>query len=188
MNSSSETTNDSGAPEPLVPSVVEPSLPVPVPSKGASHANHTGNRLERFVEHALIDNGYTEFANHREQMFANRNSIGGKQFAKQIPCGMSIYETKRKCDFLVVNKDKFPNGLIIECKWQQSAGSVDEKYPFTLFNIYKIGVPTIIILAGGGYKPAALKWLKDQVNPDKALIGVYNMEEFQTKVNNGFLG
>ncbi len=188
MNSSSETTNDSGAPEPLVPSVVESSLPVPIKAKGASHANHTGNRLERFVEHALIDNGYTQFANHREQMFANRNSIGGKQFAEQIPCGMSIYETKRKCDFLVINKDKFPDGLIIECKWQQSAGSVDEKYPFTLFNIYKIGVPTIIILAGGGYKPAALKWLKDQVNPDKALIGVYNMEEFQTKVNNGFLG
>ena len=86
-----------------------------------------------------------------------------------------------------MNQDTFPEGLIIECKWQQSKGSVDEKYPFTLFNIFKIGVPTIILLDGGGYKPAAMKWLKDQVDPNRALIGVYNMAEFQKKVNNGFL-
>jgi len=66
-------------------------------------------------------------------------------------------------------------------------GSVDEKYPFTLFNIMKIGVPTIILLDGGGYKPAAMKWLKDQANPERALIGVYNMSEFQKTVNNGLL-
>jgi hypothetical protein len=80
-----------------------------------------------------------------------------------------------------------PNGLIIECKWQQAAGSVDEKYPFTVFNIMKIAVPTIILLDGGGYKPAAMVWLKDQVGKDRALIGVYNMSEFQKVVNNGLL-
>ena len=44
------------------------------------------------------------------------------------------------------------------------------------------------LFMGGGYKPAAMKWLKEQVHPQKALIGVYNMSEFQTLVNNGFLG
>ena len=79
------------------------------------------------------------------------------------------------------------NTLIIECKWQQSGGSVDEKYPFALFNIFKIGVPTIILLDGGGYKQAAMKWLKDQVDPNRALIGVYNMMEFQSLVNKSSL-
>lgn len=65
---------------------------------------------------------------------------------------------------------------------------MDEKYPFTVFNIFKIGVPTIILMDGGGYKPAALTWLKSQVNPNRAIIGVYTMAEFQTVVNNGFLG
>ena len=37
-------------------------------------------------------------------------------------------------------------------------------------------------------KPAALAWLKSQANPQKALIGVYTMSEFQTVVNNGLLG
>ena len=65
---------------------------------------------------------------------------------------------------------------------------MDEKYPFALFNIFKIGVPTVVLLDGGGCKPAALKWLKDQVDPNRALIGVYTMAEFQKVVNNGFLG
>lgn len=165
MNSSSETTNNQG-----------------------NRANHTGNRLEGFVEELLKKEGYQEFWNHKEQIFENRKTIGGKQYAKQVPCGTSIYETKRKCDFLVLNKEKFPEGLIIECKWQQSSGSVDEKYPFTIFNVFKIGVPTIILLDGGGYKSAAMEWLKSKVDPNRALIGVYSMMEFHTKVNNGFLG
>jgi hypothetical protein len=48
-------------------------------------------------------------------------------------------------------------------------------------------VPTIIILDGNGYKKTAMKWLKDQADPKRALIGVYNMAEFQKLVNNGFL-
>lgn len=172
MSLSSETTSD----EPIIPIV------------GGSQANKTGNTLELFVERCLQDNGYTEFWDHKEQVFENRKLIGGKQFVKQCPCGTSIYETKRKCDFLVINQNKFKDNLIIECKWQQSSGSVDEKYPFTVFNVFKIGVPTIILLDGGGYKPAAMQWLKDQVNPQSALIGVYSMAEFQKLVNQGFLG
>ena len=41
---------------------------------------------------------------------------------------------------------------------------------------------------GGGYKLAALAWLKDQVSKTGALIGVWTMAEFQTQVNNVFLG
>lgn len=159
MNSSSETINS------------------------GQQANRSGNALEKFVERLLQDNGYIEFWDHKDQLFENRKTAGGKQYAKQVPCGESIYGTKRKCDFLVLNQEKFPEGLIIECKWQSSGGSVDEKYPFALFNIFKIGVPTIILLDGGGYKQAAMKWLKDQVDPNRALIGVYNMMEFQSLVN-----
>lgn len=166
MNSSSETTKITGG----------------------GQANKTGSTLELFVERLLEDNGYTLFPNHKAQLFSNRKTVGGKQYSSQVPCGTSIYESPRKCDFLVLNKDKFPDGLIIECKWQQSSGSVDEKYPFTVFNILKIGAPTIILLDGGGYKKTAMEWLKSQASPDRALIGVYNMADFQKMVNSGFLG
>lgn len=165
MNSSSEITNN-----------------------GGQQANHSGNALERFVEHTLMERGYTEFINHKDQIFAMRNTIGGKQYSKQPHCGKSIYDTDRKCDFLIMNLEKFPDGLIIECKWQQASGSVDEKYPFTVHNIMKMGVPTVILIDGGGYKKQALTWLKEQAGKERALIGVYTMSEFQAVVNKGFLG
>lgn len=155
---------------------------------GGQQANHSGNTLERFVENALKDNGYQEFLNHKDQVFAMRDTLGGKQYSKQPYCGESVYGSKRKCDFLIINKAKFPESLIVECKWQESAGSVDEKYPFSVHNIIKIGVPTVILVDGGGYKKTALKWLKEQANPSSALIGVYTMSEFQAVVNKGFLG
>lgn len=151
-------------------------------------ANVTGNALERFVEHVLTEHDYTEFINHKDQVFALRHTIGGKQYSKQPYCGQSIYDTVRRCDFLVFNQDKFPDGLIIECKWQQAKGSVDEKYPFAVHNIMKTGVPTIILIDGGGYKKSALEWLRGQAGKERALIGVYTMSEFQIIVNKNFLG
>lgn len=81
-------------------------------------ANKTGNLLENFVEQSLKAKGYREFWNHKEQLFSNCSAIGGKQYGKQVLCGKTIYETDRKVDFFIVNQDVFPNGLIIECKWQ----------------------------------------------------------------------
>jgi hypothetical protein len=163
------------------------SATTPVDPSGRK-AQRTGNSLEKFVQDALIRAGYSEFWNHKKQVFQHRDLIGGKQFATQVPLGDTIYATERKCDFLVINREKFPKDLVIECKWQQSKGSVDEKYPFLIFNIIRTGIPTVILLDGGGYKEAAMKWLKENVNQKGALIGVWTMVEFQREVNNGFLG
>lgn len=148
----------------------------------------TGNRLEAFVEQALEDREYKEFWNHKLHAFENRSAIGGKQYLKQLPIGSTIYGRPRKCDFLVINREKFPDDLIIECKWQQSRGSVDEKYPLLVFNILKTGIPTVVLLDGGGYSAAARAWLQEQVHEKGGLIGVWDMSEFQRRVNNGFLG
>ena len=157
-------------------------------TNSGSKANRTGNSLERFILQALESRGYSEFKANKAQVYHNRKTMGGKQYVKQVPLGDTIYETQRKADFLVVNRAKFPEDLIIECKWQQSKGSVDEKYPFLLYNIIRTGIPTVVLLDGGGYKPSALKWLKEMINKNGALIGVWTMAEFQKEVNNGFLG
>lgn len=151
-------------------------------------ANKTGNVLEQFVEQHLKDRGYTEFWNYKAIAFANRKAIGGKQYSRYLPVGLTIYDTVRKCDFLIINNEKFPDNLIIECKWQQARGSVDEKYPLLLFNILKTGIPTVVLLDGDGYSPKARQWLIEQVRERGALIGVWTMAEFQKAVNNGFLG
>ncbi len=160
----------------------------PPPPSSGQKATKTGNRLEKFVEEALRERDYTEFWNHKAHAFENRKAIGGKQYLKQLPIGPTIYNTVRKCDFLVINRAIFADDLIIECKWQQSSGSVDEKYPLLLFNILKTGIPTVVLLDGGGYKASAMKWLREQAHPKSALIGVWTMAEFHKAVNNGFLG
>ena len=144
------------------------------------------NKLNELVAKTLEENGYREFLNHKEQVFENRSHIGSKQYLRQLPAGKTIYDATRRCDFLVINRKKFPNDLIIECKWQETSGSVDEKYPFLLRNIEKTAVPTVILIDGGGYRPAALKWLKSQVSPEKYLVGVWNMEEFEIEVARNF--
>ena len=149
-------------------------------------ANRTGGKLENFVENALKGCGYLELRDKKAQTFTNRASIVGKRFLKQVPVGQTIYQTPRMADFVVLNQTCFPEGLIIECKWQQASGSVDEKYPFLLLNIRKTGVPTIIILDGGGYKPGAEEWLKNEASENKLLRGVWTMTKFQKRINDGF--
>ena len=156
-------------------------------NKGA-FANQTGQALEEFVYNALRRYEYNEIQTNKSNLFETRQTIKGKQFAHQLKAGQTIYETQRNCDFFIFNQNKWRKGLIIECKWQQTAGSTDEKFPYLIENIKKTGIPSIILLDGDGYKPGAKKWLQSQCNILKyLLIGVFNMMEFQTQINKGFL-
>lgn len=154
--------------------------------QGGSTANKTGNNLERFIEDILKSEGYI-FVNKNK--FISRKSTTNistynkiKIFTTQFKICNGIYNNPIRCDFLLYNSEKYPNCLVIESKWQQSKGSVDEKFPYLERNIKeKYPCSTIIILDGGGYKPAANKWLRSQIGGN--LIGVFNMVEFMTYVN-----
>lgn len=158
-------------------------------SPGAK-ANKTGNTLERFVEQLLQENGYEQLLIKDCDalvFLANLKSVKKKSYVKQFYVGETIYKTPRYCDFFIVNDETFTGGLIIECKWQQAGGSVDEKYPFVVKSIDKTGIITIILLDGGGYRKGAETWLKTEIKDNKLVKGVWSMVEFQTQVNNGLL-
>jgi hypothetical protein len=127
-----------------------------------SFANKTGRIAEGIIAHILSGRGYT--------------------ITPQMWIGMSIYNHKMKCDFLLSNVSGFPNGLIIESKWQDGGGSVDEKFPYLTINIKeRYPCPTIVVLGGNGWKKGSILWLIEQI--DEKLIGVYNIEEFISYVN-----
>lgn len=151
-------------------------------SSGAK-ANKTGNQLESMVQQTLNNRGYTqvpasEFSRVQTDLYPR-----SPMYTSQALIGKTVYGSDRKCDFLVYHPEKFPKNLVIECKWQQSAGSVDEKFPFLVENIRLLRIPTIIVVDGGGHKPGAVTWLKGQT--DNTLIGVYTLIEFTIKINNG---
>lgn len=145
----------------------------------ATTANRTGTSLESFIEHLLTTNGYAHVPHHR---FEAAKSLAQPIYAKQKAVGQSIYNTTLKADFILYHPTRHPNGLIIECKWQQSGGTTDEKYPYFVLNIQqKYPCKTIVLLDGGGYRVAAKDWLKGQVGNN--LQHVFSMAEFQAWVN-----
>lgn len=103
----------------------------------------------------------------------------------------SIYGQEGKTEFLIVNRLK-SRVIRVECKWQQAAGSVDEKFPYMYLNcLYGYEeVEVVLIVDGGGYKPGARawlervvedKWLVDEENPKK--ISIMTISEFTAWFN-----
>ena len=149
-----------------------------------NNANKTGNALENFVVNALKSDGYREVEDDVIQAYAVSERPCG-YYAPQVHLGTGIYGTGIKTDFVVLPKSaKKP--FIIECKWQQAGGSVDEKLPFLVANI-KECYPhdAIIVIDGEGFRPGAIKWLRKQLGG--RITGVYSMQEFQSWINRGGL-
>ena len=71
---------------------------------------------------------------------------------------------------------RWPDCLVIQCKWQASPGSVEEKYPFEVLSIQLNEFNTIIVLDGGGYSKGAEMWLRSQAGKNK-LLHVHNLGE-----------
>ena len=155
-------------------------------------SNVTGNQLEVAVKTVLTGKGF-ELVNYRvwdkdRDKYGNELLLGNAPFT-------TVYEHKGNTEFLLISK-KYKLNIRIECKWQQVAGSVDEKLPYLYLNtIEAMPEKTIMILIdGGGWKTGAIKWLKDAVkqkkytteeNDDKKIF-VFSLTEFFTWANKTF--
>ena len=76
----------------------------------------------------------------------------------------SIYGSNRcKTEYLIVDKER---RVRVEMKFQVSAGSVDEKYPYMLLNAIEAypEKEIIFVVDGGGYKIGALNWLREHID------------------------
>lgn len=144
-------------------------------------ANYTGSTLEKFIADRLIERKYQYIVRDK---FKAAMYLQQPIYTKQMHLGESIYGTPMYGDFVLYHPEKWKDGLIIESKWQQSGGSVDEKFPYFVLNIQQRHPhKTVVLLDGGGYKKQAEQWLRNQVGNN--LIHVFNMGEFQKWANKG---
>lgn len=151
---------------------------------GGTQANYTGNALEQYVEHRLATADYQRV---QARQFVTATYLEQPVFCRQFHAGTSIYGTNIYADFAVYHPEKWPQCLIIEAKWQQTKGSVDEKYPYLLLNIREqYCYDAILLLDGGGYKAGAEAWIRSQVGTGR-LRHVFSMAEFQTWSNQGHI-
>lgn len=139
----------------------------------------TGRSFEKNIEAQLLNLGYkkvkaTEFLKYSKL-------TDEKYFASQFNLGKNIYDTSQIVDFIISRNNNSP--LVIQAKWQQSTGSVDEKFPYLIINLKeKSQFDSLIVIDGGGYREGAVVWMKEQV--DDKLIGVFSYTEFMIWSNN----
>lgn len=112
--------------------------------------------------------------------------INAPCFAKQVRLGnRSIYNKEMRHDTVCWHPEKHPNGLIIEAKYQATAGSVDEKYPYTVLSLKRLDAPSILVLEGGGATQSAIDWCMAQA--DEKFRVFDGISAFIRAVNNGLL-
>jgi hypothetical protein len=149
----------------------------------------SGNVLENSVEGALLGHRYVQVGcdlprKQRLGCLLSSHDIP-KRYAKQVYIGKGIYGSDIYVDFYIIGAAPISAGLIIECKWQQSSGSVDEKLPYLNLNIQNC-YPTkaLEIIDGGGMKTQAISWLETQVVSNQNLLAVYDLRKFIIWSNN----
>jgi hypothetical protein len=128
-------------------------------------SNITGNQLEVAVKTVLIGKGF-ELINYRVWE-KNKEKYGEELLLENVPF-TTIYNHKGNTEFLLISK-KYDLRIRIECKWQQVAGSVDEKLPYLYLNIIE-AMPEnsiMILIDGAGWKTGVIQWLKDSVKQKK---------------------
>lgn len=140
----------------------------------ADRANSRGQRLERDVADLLTDSGYVKVKS--DKFFAFRHYQNQAIFAHQFPIGKCIFGKNRRVDFILYHPNRWSDNLVIQCKWQASSGSVEEKFPYEVLSIQQGDFKTIIVLDGGGYSTHAAQWIKSQAGKTK-LIHVMDFGE-----------
>lgn len=157
-------------------------------AKGRS-ANITGNQLEIAVQTVLLNKGF-EIEMYRVWV-KNPERYGKELLLKNVPFE-TIYGHRGNTEFLLIS-EQYKLRIRIECKWQQSAGSVDEKLPYLYLNTIE-AMPEkdiMILIDGDGFKAGAKTWLKNAVkdklyttekNNDTNVM-VFSLAEFFTWAN-----
>jgi len=155
-------------------------------------SNVSGNQLEVAVKTVLTGKGF-DLVNYRVWE-KSKDKYGDELLLENAPF-TTVYEHRGNTEFLLISK-KYNLNIRIECKWQQVAGSVDEKLPYLYLNTIE-AMPEksiMILIDGGGWKAGSLKWLKDAVsqkkytteeNNDKKIY-VFSLTEFFTWANKTF--
>lgn len=138
-------------------------------------ANRTGGGLEHFIESQLQHLGYSRLPN-------GTLPTDPRTYARHVPY-TNLYGGQSRSEFVLC--DIHGEAIRIEAKWQQAAGSVDEKFPYMFLSLLQVPELHIIIVQdGGGARPDAARWLREEAKKQTAKrIDVFNMQEFMLWVN-----
>lgn len=102
----------------------------------------TGNQYANLVASYIVKN------------FGHR----GVTVYRELFLGKTIIGKNRRIDILVLERATGV-AIAVECKYQDSSGTVDEKIPYTLQDMEAIGMPVCVCYAGTGFSEGILHML-----------------------------
>lgn len=149
--------------------------------QGGTTANRNGKIFEDTLIPIFINHGYDVIQNRDLENYNEEACI--KYVVLNAPFE-TIYNHRGMTEFLIINRE-LERKIRIECKWQQAAGSVDEKFPYMYLNaVTKYPENEVIILLdGNGYKDGAKQWLEEAIetnlaNTENKNIKLMSLNEF----------
>lgn len=77
---------------------------------------------------------------------------------REVSWGKTIIGKNRHVDVFVVHAAS-GTAFAIECKYQDSVGTVDEKIPYAIQDMQAMGMPVCLAYAGGGFSDGILHML-----------------------------
>ena len=77
---------------------------------------------------------------------------------REVSMGKTIIGKNRHVDILVIHQAS-STVLAIECKYQDTLGTVDEKIPYAIQDMQAMGVPVCLAYAGNGFSAGILHML-----------------------------
>ncbi|CAK0745580.1 putative PD-(D/E)XK nuclease domain-containing protein [Gammaproteobacteria bacterium] len=140
-------------------------------------ANTNGRDFEDLIAQSLRSKGYCKLD---EIPLSTDKAFYIPQFSGHF---QSIYGLPMRVDFYAWHPTKFPDGLIIECKYQETSGSADEKFPYVIASLKQTGIPAFFFIIGRGAKRSAVDWAINQ--QDEKIKVFQSLEEFMKFANRG---
>lgn len=83
----------------------------------------------------------------------------GIQVYDEVSIGTSIIGKQRRVDLLLLHPET-GRALALECKYQDSSGTADEKIPYTLQDLAAMRLPSAVVYAGRGFSEGVLHLLQ----------------------------
>ena len=83
----------------------------------------------------------------------------GVEVYDEVSLGTSIIGKQRRVDLLVLCPAS-QRACVVECKYQDSSGTTDEKIPYALQDLAALRVPGVIVYAGSGFSQGVLHLLQ----------------------------
>lgn len=141
---------------------------------------------------------YTELTSDEKQelQLARREGMDPASFFKkhglnahfvlQAALFDNVYGLRARCSAFLFDAIRWPEGLVIQVKTQETSGTTDEKIPFAALSLLETRRPAALVLEGEGLRPEIIRWGRDFASKNHDLTLVHGWKELHQLVKNGF--